>query len=139
MTIKLASLQTTPEQDNEGEWVDAPSLPGIRFRVRPLDYPPFRIGNDHLQQRLARKHGRNPVPPKELMPALGALVAKHLLLGWDGFDEPYSSDEVAEMLADFSWRRLVSEIQLASASVMDKSVEFIEDAAKNSEAPSATT
>lgn len=132
-TAKLSSLIAC----DDAEWVDLIDVPGAKMQVRPLDYTPYQIARDTLFQRFGRKYGRKPIPRKELLPALGRLYAEHILVNWEGFDEPYSQGLAAEKLGDWNWRKLISQVEWAASTLSDVNAEFLEDAGKNSEQLSA--
>jgi hypothetical protein len=145
MGIKLDSLKADPVRDQEGDWIDIPDLfdpeakKCARLKVRSLDFAPYTIARGLLQQKFARKYGRRPVPPNILTTEYGRLYADHILLDWEGFDEPYSADLARERLTDYAYRRLVGYVEYAAAQLAEDNADFGEDAAKNSAKPSATT
>lgn len=139
MTIKLASLQADLQREAEGEWKDYPDWPGIRFNVRSLQYPAYQVARDLLLQKLARIHKGKPVPPHEMTSAIGGLYADHILLGWDGLDVAFSSAVARECLTDPAYRKVVAAVEWCAARVGESEIEFVEELAKNSEEPSATT
>lgn len=133
--VKLDSLISS----DDAEWVDLNEVPGVSLLVRPIDYSPYTQDRTKLFQRLARAYKKEPVPDKVRATQLGALYARHLLLGWKGFDVEYSQEEAENRLTDWSYRKLTSLVEWAASSLTDINAEMVEDAAKNSEVPSATS
>lgn len=139
MTVKLSSLKADVARERDGDWVDIPDLPGVRLKVRSFFYGPFQAAKTIVEQRWARKYGKEPVPIDESLKENGKLYAQHLLLGWEGFDVEYSSDVALETLIDPAFRDLQDHIRYASNKVSTNQAEFVEDAGKNSGRPSAGT
>lgn len=131
MAIKLDSLRADTRRETDGDWIDIPDLPGLRLRVRGTAYGPFQTDKSLVEARWARKYGRDPVPLDQVLRSNGKLYADHILLGWDGLDEPYSPEKAAEVLADPAFRQLHEHIRYAMAKVSETETEFVEDAAKN--------
>jgi hypothetical protein len=138
MTVKLSSVKADLAREAKGDWVDFPDWPGVAFKVSSLLLPAYRIDRDLLGQRLARQHKGKPIPPDVLTTEVGKLYQKHILHDWRGFDQAYSKELAGEMLVDPEYRAIVSAIEWCAAKIADIDVEFIEDAAKNSERPSET-
>lgn len=128
MPVKLASLAVAPHTD--GVWEDCPSIPGVSFLVRPVDFPAFAIAREHHMQRLKRVHG-NFIPPAASSAVLGQIVAEHLLLDWRGFDDPYSRDRAADLLSDPTYSELLAGVFECSRAVATAKIEYVEAVAKN--------
>lgn len=139
MTVKLSSLRRSAARENDGDWQDVPTIPGVRLKVRSINYGPYTAARDIALQKLRRQHGGKPIPQDILIAALGALYAEHLLLGWEGFDEAYSSELAGDMMGDPLCSELIGAVETAAGNMAQVTLEFVEAAAKNSEAPSATT
>lgn len=143
--MKLSSLKSDQQREEQGIWQDIPDFPGLSLKVRPLDYGPYVMARDVVLQRFVRKFGRRPIPPEERTREFGKLYAQFLLLDWKGIEDdsgaalPYSPELAAEYLSDMEYRRLIAAVEWASATVAEDDAEFLEDAAKNSERPSVTT
>jgi hypothetical protein len=137
MTVKLSSVKADLDREAKGDWVDFPDWPGVAFKVSSLLLPAYRVERDLLGQRLARQYKGKPIPPDVMTREVGKLYAKHILHDWRGFDEPYEKGHAAELLADPEYRAIVGAVEFCAAKLADIDVEFIEDAAKNSERPSA--
>jgi hypothetical protein len=90
-----------------------------------------------VEQRWIRKYGKDPVPQEVQDRDNGKLYAEHILIDWDGFDEPYSKDLALETLTDPAFRELAAHVRYAGMRVGAVDVEFADDSAKNSGAPSA--
>jgi hypothetical protein len=136
MTIKLSGLKVDLSNEEQGEWKPSADLPGVEFLVSSLQTPAYQIARDLLIQKWTRKFHRQPVPADVRHDELGKLIAKHILHGWRGFDEDYSPETAEAMLRDRSYRALLSAVENCAAEVGDADIEYIEDAAKNSDAPS---
>ena len=139
MTIKLGSVRADLVKEQEGDAIAIPDLPGVTLRVRSLHYQPFIAARDLASRRLAKKYGDAPVPEEEFARVYGALYAEHLLLGWDGFDQPYTPELAAATLTDPAYRDLRSHVAWCSAQVGRQQVEFLETERKNSAPPSVGT
>src|SRR6185369_6032337 len=109
-----------------------------KLLVSSLMFPAYRVERDLVGQKLARRFKGKPIPPDVMQVEVGKLFAKHILHGWEGLDVPYSKEKAEELLTDPSYRLLVSAVEWCGAKLADVDVEFIEDAAKNSERPSET-
>lgn len=142
MALKLSSIKR--ETDKDGDWIDIPEWTGVRVKVRSINSRDYQIAREMLVGKLTRNLGRLPTTP-EMEPALGKLVATHLLRGWDGLagdDDKaieYTPKLALEMLADPQMRALEEQVIWAANRIGDRDVEFTADAVKNSAAPSATT
>ena len=67
----------------EGEWVgDVPGYPGARFLVRSNTYKPFEAAHNRLLRSFG-KNVRNANSTPEYREKAGALLAEHILLGWE--------------------------------------------------------
>lgn len=139
MTVKLSSLRRDSARERDGEWQDAPGIPGVRLKVRSISFPPYTAARDELMQKLRRQHGAKPIPQDILIGELGSLYAEHILLDWDGFDEKWTPDLANEMLSDPLCSDLISAVEMAAGIVGQAKIEFLDGAIKNSAAPSATT
>jgi len=113
-------------------------FPGVEFRVSSIQLPAFTTARDLLFQRWARKYKSQPVPVDVKHDELGRLVAKYILHDWRGFDEPYSPELAEKSLRDREYRDLLSDIELCASQVGEANVQFVEDEAGNSVAPSAS-
>lgn len=138
MTVKLNSIKADLQREAKGDWIEYPDWPGVSFNVSSLLLPAYRIDRDLLGQRLSRQYKGKPIPPEVVTTEIGKLYHKHILHDWRGFDEPYSRELAGQMLPDPEYRNIVAAVEWCAAKVSDVDVEFIEDAAKNSERPSAT-
>lgn len=137
MAVKLGSLAVDLKREQEGEWVDIPELPGVKLLVRGFGYGPYQMAKGQIEARWVRKFGRDPVPTEISHRENGKLYADHILLGWDGFDEPYSDERALDVLTDPAFREVHDHIRYAGQKIMQSEAEFVEDAAKNSRRRSA--
>lgn len=137
-TVKLSSLRADLAKEREGDWIEAPHIGvGVAFLVRSINFPDFQTARDRALMKLAERFGAEAVPSEENARVMGSLAAEHLLLGWRGFDVDYSPDTAIEVLTDEGYRRVRLSIFAAATRVGARETEFLEDAAKNSAAPSA--
>lgn len=139
MTVKLGSLRADLARVRDGDWIDIPDLPGVRLLVRGFGYGPYQQQKSLIEMRWVRKYGRDPVPPEVAYRANAQLYADHILLGWEGFDTPYTAETALETLLDPAFHELHEHIRYAGAKVGITQAEFLADAEKNSDPPSATT
>lgn len=137
MPVKLGSLRADMKRVNDGDWVEIPDLPDgeggtVALKVRGFAYGPFQVENSIVRGKWARRYeNRNePVPPDIASRDLAHLYAKHLLLDWRGFDEPYSRELAEEMIA--APGEFFGHVLYAIQQVSRTDAEFVEDAAKNS-------
>jgi len=151
MTIKLGSLAADLSKEREGEWVepkewpglkpDKPMemtpLPGVAFLVRSTNFPAYVTARQVALEDLKKDYPDDKVPADVAARIEGQLAVEHLLLNWRGFDIAYSADAVKAILAAEEHRVLRSMIYWCAGRVGKRQVEFVKDAAKNSEAPSA--
>lgn len=142
--LKLASIKRDLELENEGEWIDIAEWPGVRIKARSINSKDYQIARDMLVQRLTRTLGRVPTGP-EMEPALGRLVAAHLLRGWEGIagdDEApieYTPKTGVEYLTNAELRELEHQVIWAATRVGDREAQFTTAAIKNSAPPSGTS
>ncbi len=143
MALKLNSIKR--EAPKDGEWVDIPEWAGVRLKVRAITSRDYQIDREMLVQKLTRQLGRLPTSP-EMEPALGKLIARHLLRDWEGVivgdgDEPtaYSAQVALELLSDPEMLVLEQQVIWAASRVGDRDAEFTPAAVKNSEQLSVTT
>lgn len=137
MTVKLSSLAADLEREAAGDWVDFPEWPGVAFNVSSLMKPAYVTERDILLQRMARRFKGKVPPAAEVAPEAGRLYCKHILHGWRGLDVEYSPEKALEVMSDPAYRSVVSAVEWCAGQVGQVEVEFVEDAEKNSAAPSA--
>lgn len=139
MTVKFASLKVDLKREADGDWVDIPELPGVRLRVRSLQTPAYQVAADLLRQKHQRKYASQRVPPEVWSRDFGGLLAEHILLDWQGFDVPYADELARETLCNPEYRELAGHVLWAGSTLGAAEIEFVEQAAKNSGQPSATS
>lgn len=137
MTVKLASLKADLQREVKGDWVEYPDWPGVSFNVSSLHLPAYQTQRDLLFQKLGRIHKGKPIPRDVLTKEVGALYAKHILHDWKGLDVEYSAEKAAEVLTNPEFRNVVAAVEWCAGKLSEVEAEFIEDAEKNSVAPSA--
>jgi len=131
MAIKLNSLASNTQLEADGDWIEIPELPGVELQVRSINYPAYQQAFSQLLQRMTRKYGRKGVPPEENDREMGRLYAKHLLLGWKGFDVEFSPEVAEETLMDPGHRDLRRHVGWAASQVGVADIEFVGEAAGN--------
>lgn len=131
MTVKLASLKIDLQKEAEGERIESVRYPGVSYLLKSLNDPGYQTDRSLLMQKLARKYGRKPVPQTVLVPEIGKLFAKRIVLGWDGFDVEYSEDVAIETLSDIAYREVVADIEDCASQVAATQIEFVEELEKN--------
>lgn len=139
MAISLKSLARNVEAENNGEWLDAPSHPGVRLKVRSLNNPDFRRAKAGYDRRMLRKFGQDVPDPQWQDREFGKLVAEHILLDWDGIDPAYDKALGAEVMADPAYRDLADDVVACARRVGDRELAESEDDAKNSATASSGT
>lgn len=129
--VKLESTRADLQKEREGDEIPSQIYPGVRWRVRAANYRPFEIAFNQGLERLRRKNKGDPVPSDEINELMGREMANHLLLGWSGFDVPYSPAKAVEILSDRSYRKIISDVRWAANQVGESDLELVRDAAKN--------
>lgn len=133
MTIKLKSLAVDLKKESDGDWV--PYLPwkGVRFHVRSTAFPEFKTAQERLLRDLAKKRqvSGQDVPADEISVRLGKIFADHVLLGWEGLDEPYNAVVAEQVLTDPAYRDVLRAVEECASRVGQADVEFVESEAKN--------
>lgn len=130
--VRLKSLRADLEREAKGDWIAAPDCGlGVEFLVTSLHTPAYRTARAELQLRLQTRFMGKPIPPEVEDKEFGSLYAKHLLLGWRGFDEPYSSDLAEQMLSDPAWRAITNGVVGSAAELGRAQAEYVDAAAGN--------
>lgn len=137
MTVKFASAKVDLAKEAEGEWQPSRAFPGVEFRVSSIQLPAFQTARELLFQRWARKYKGQTAPLDVRHDEYGKLIARHILHEWRGFDEPYAPELAETSLRNREYRDLLSDIELCASAVGEANVQFVEDEAGNSAAPSA--
>jgi len=150
MTIKLNSLAADLTKERDGEWIEPKEwpglnpekpleltqLPGVAFHVRSTNFPAYVTARQAALEELKSKYPDDKVPAEVAARIEGQLAVEHLLIDWRGFDITYSADAVTTILAAEEHRVLRSMIYWCAGRVGKRRIEFVKEAAKNSEAPS---
>lgn len=131
MTIKIESILVDTDVEKNGLFIEIPEWPGVSLGVRSLELPAYKIALDVLVGRFARKYKGKNAPPVERDSEVGKLLAKHVLFGWKGFEEPYSEEYALELLSSPKGRNLVKQTLWAASQVGEVDIEFVEEATKN--------
>jgi hypothetical protein len=136
--IRLNSLRADVKKENDGDWVDVDELPGVRLKVRGLNYGPYMtalsIINAANWRRFLSK-GKN-VPFELAFKNNAKLFLDHLLLDWEGIvdddGKPIPITEADDLLNDQAYRVLHTYIQTAAASIGEVEAEYVEESVGNS-------
>lgn len=134
--LKINSLAADLAKEQDGDWEDVPEWPGVRLKVRSLNYKPYTNARDDALRKLAKRLNRAPYS-SESEPIIARLSATFLLLGWEGIagdDDAamdYTPAKAMETLTDPSMRALVEQVISAAGRVGTRDVEFTVDAVKN--------
>ncbi|MDX0057952.1 hypothetical protein GOC19_16085 [Sinorhizobium meliloti] len=137
MTVKLASLKANLEREAAGDWIEYPDWPGVAFCVKSLHSPSYVTARDLMLQRQARKNKGKAPPADVIAVEAGKIYSQHILLGWRGLDVEYSADVALQVLTDPAYRQVVAAIEWCAQQVAQTDIEFVEEATKNSDRPSA--
>lgn len=131
--VRMSSIMTDVEAQDGGGWVAIPNMEPARLRVRSLDFPRYKAALARHQTVHQRKHKGVPSEKalREDYEARGLLLAEHILLGWEGFDEAYTPELAAERLPDRAWRQLRDFVLYAASEVGEQAAEFIKATEKN--------
>lgn len=132
MAINLESIKRNVDAEQKGEWKDSFMLPGVKYKVRSLNNPDYRRARQHYERRVQLKFGANPVNPEWQDREFGKLVAAHLLVDWDGFEQQCTPELAQEVLSDPGYRDMVNDVVGCARSVGDADLEATEEDAKNS-------
>lgn len=147
MVIKLSSLKVDVKAERSGEWVpvkewagfdpekpwEITKTPGLSFHVRSLNAPEYRTARQALLEELERRkkaYADNVIPSDVIEAEEGRLLAEHILLGWEGFDEAYSADLARTQLAEPAARTLRDMVTFCASRVGKRRAEFLEDGEK---------
>lgn len=148
MAIKLASLKINTKIETEGEWIEAKEwtglvkdrpwevvkLPGLKFKVRSINDPSYRIARQKAFEQLEKKRKDYPdeIIPDDISAAVeGRIIAEYLLLNWEGLDEEYSLENAKRQLEDPDSRPLRELVMSCAVRVGRQDVEFVKDMEKN--------
>jgi hypothetical protein len=135
--VKLDSLLVDVKAQNEGQWQKL-SWPGVRVRVRSIEYEAYKMARDAERERLAMQYVNAPVPDRVWHPILARLLVEHILLEWDGLDALFDPDFAVKILGSEEGRVLRSEIVGAAGRVGLRELAFAVQLEKNSAASSDT-
>lgn len=134
--IKLNSAKVDIAKERDGDWVDYPDWPGVRFKVRSVEAPLFKEARDELiRRRQAMANVRT--EDDKLTQELGALYARFLLCDWagllddDGKPLPYSQALATDLLSDPAYRNLTNAVLSCAMRVGRAELVFMEGAAGN--------
>lgn len=137
MVVKLASLKADLKREAEGDWIDYPDWPGVSFKVSSTRSEPFITERDLLLKQMAARNKPVALGDPEMARGLGRLYCQHVLHGWRGLDVEYSEEAALETLTDIAYRDVLTAVDWCAQKLSQISVEFVDKAVKNSEAPSA--
>ena len=142
MLLKLSSVKSERKRIEEGDWIAYPQWNGptgsakVRFQVKGISSTAYRRAYEDLGKKLALKYKGEPIPDDIAHEMSGELLAEHLLLCWDGLDEPYSPERALELLTDRDYAAFQGAVEWCARRLENLNLEFVEETIKNSEAPS---
>lgn len=146
--LKLSSLKSNLKRQFDGDWVDYPIWPGVRFNVSSSKSPDYQAASRKTAERFAKKYKGEDIPIDELSEANAKDVANHLLHGWDGLDESYSEELALARMTEIefdgdeplglAYESLIDAVLWCANKLARVDAEYIADVEKNSEAPSDT-
>lgn len=131
MTIKLSSVKNNVEAEREGDYISIPDWPGVSLGVRSTESPAYKLAIDQLVAKYARLYKGKTAPPEVRDADIGKLLARHILFGWEGFDEEYSEARALELLGSAEGKKFAAQVSWAAAQIGETEVEFVTDAVKN--------
>jgi hypothetical protein len=138
LALDLNSIKRDFKREDEGDWVDYPDWEGVRFKVRSFSFPPYQAAHTRMLRRLSKEAKGKPIPERALLVEQGALIADHLLSGWEGMVQPYAVDTARAYLTDPEFAELIGAVTWCCNKLAETNAKFVEDTEKNSAAPSAT-
>jgi hypothetical protein len=133
--LTIDSLRTDLAARNEGRWQPT-KWPGVRFRVRSINYEPYTTARDRERERLAGQYVNVTVPDAVWNPVLGQLLADFILLEWDGLATDYDSDVARDLLRAEDGDQARDAVIIAASRVGIRDLEFVATLEKNSSPPS---
>ena len=142
--LKLSSLRVDLDRQYKGDWISYPLWDGVRFNVSSPKLPAYQRCLAKNQRDIAKRYpiGQDQLPTEEALEANreaeALLVCEHLLHGWEGIDLEYSPDAAEKYLIDPEYEALLNAVKWCGNKLAEVNAEYIEDLAKNSDAPSAT-
>lgn len=138
MAVKISSLRADLKRENDGDWIDIPEWPGVRFKVRGFNYGPYLAAKSIIDQRNQRKYfsANLPLPPDVAYQTNARLYLDHILLDWEGLigddGQPVPIERAEEYLMNPAFRDFHDHIRYAGNKIGETEAEFVKDAAKNS-------
>lgn len=131
--VSMASLALDVEKQDGGSWEKIPGMEGAELCVRSLDYPPYKLAVAAHNRAHSRKYRGEATIESEAEDyrIRGELLARHILLGWRGFDEDYDPTVARARLSSREWQRLREFTVLLAMQVGEREIEFAEKTEKN--------
>jgi len=136
----LASLRTNAKREAAGGWEPSVLWPesNIRYHVRAISYEPYKTAHQRLQREHAKKYGAGRTVPEDVLAQeVGALLAEHILLGWEGIDVEYSPAAAMSTLTNPEFKLLSTDVEMAAAKFGNVNPDFVKGEATSKE-PSAS-
>jgi hypothetical protein len=136
--MKLSELKIDSQAIQTGRWIDAPGLPGCRFKVRGIGNSDYRRLHQKLIGNVPRtKKVGGTIEPDEIDRITATLLVETVLLDWSGFENDdglplvYSKDASAKILTDPDFSVVRDSVFAAAQSVGEEMSESVEDDTKN--------
>lgn len=129
--LSIQSLKNNLSAQRDGAWENSRILKGVRFKVRSTSYPDFVTERAEMARDLARRYKGDPIHPDKLVQVTGDLVAKHILLDWDGLAEKYDPELAVDLLTNAAYPTFQDAVLACAEAVGQANIEYVEAAAKN--------
>jgi hypothetical protein len=136
--MKLNEIAVDVEREEEGDWTDIPTLPGIRVKIRSIHSAAHRRLQSKLMRRVTRATVRGAdVDIDEIDRINTRCLLEAVLLDWEGITDdkgkpvPYSREMAETLLTDRKYRKFRDGVAWAAQEVGDQDLAALEAAAKN--------
>jgi hypothetical protein len=135
--LKLSALKTDPRID-QGAWVrEIPGLPGLAFKVRPLNNNDAQRIYRRALAQIPRANRVTGVDPADERAASDEALLKAVLLDWSGLEDdeageiPYSEKLAREIITQPEYDAFREGLIFAATVVKEIGVLDLKEAAKN--------
>lgn len=139
MALDLNSLKRNLQREDSGDWVDFPDWDGVAFNVSSLSLPEYQAAHSRMLKRLVKAYKGQPIPERIMLKETGTLLAEHILHNWRGMIQPYTPEAAQSYLTNPEYSDLIGAVSWCANKIGEVDAKFVEDTAKNSAAPSATS
>lgn len=151
--IKLDSIRLDIDARRNGEWKPIARWPGVRVKVRGLTSEVYVKARDAALEKLGEQFGEAGAPKEIWIPLLARLLVgadpflvtgagidegAAILLGWEGFDEPFAPHFAGAFIGSPEGENMLDEVLAAARTAGVRELQFVEALEKNSAALSGT-